>query len=512
MRSAYFAARRWAEKRPLIASTVAALILLPLVALLVWRPIPFENEAHYLLSPYRATHPGFLAGDWTFSQPEFDRFLFNYLTGLFMLVLPIELVAWLGRIVCWFVILFGLVRLGQALGASRAGAMIAILLWIAVGQAVVGGEWIFYGLEAKVVAYCFAIHAIERGLRDRLRASAILLGVSVLFHPMVGLQIGFGLLVALLMTRRTRRAIGHWALIAGVIALPQVTILLWGATTARTGPEEWRMVSTTVLPALLDPASFPRRNVFVLALFGLFVFATAAGKTRENELRFSAAFLGGLLVIFGTGVLARLVGWYEVLGVTPFRTGPVLATLLFFVHLAAVWRRSELGPAHPAVSLLALLGLAAVPSPLINAVESARVTLSRGPKGVRGQLEEEPGLVRAMAWVADSTSPTTTVILPPWRKDSFYRARRPQIASWDGVRYENLREWRRRMEAMIGPIPVGRKVPWPTLRPDYYRLSEKEIRELVRGYGASLILTRTGYPFPVRFRADSFAVYDLSAP
>ena len=248
------------------------------------------------------------------------------------------------------------------------------------------------------------------------------------------------------------------------------------------------------------PAPKPAR----VGLFALFVFATAARRPRDSELRFSAAMLGGLLAIAAAGAVARFTGQYQLLALTPFRTGPLFATLLFFLHLAALWRRSELGPGRPATSVLGLLGLAALPSPLVSAFESVQVTLSPSSRDVRGQPESEPGMVRAMAWVADSTNPGTTVILPPWRKDSFYRARRPQIASWEAVRYENLKEWRRRMEAMVGPLPEGQRVPWPALRRPYYELSEARIRELGQEFGASLILTRTGYHFPVRFEADSF--------
>ena len=294
------------------------------------------------------------------------------------------------------------------------------------------------------------------------------------------------------------------------VGLPQVAMLIWGASVAHTGPEEWRLVATTVMPALFDPASFPRRKVLALVLFGLFIFATAARAPRRSALRFSALFLGGLLAIAAVGGVARLAGWYQLLAITPFRTGPLFATLLFFVHLFAFWRNSRLGPEHRWVSFLALLGLVAIPSPMISAAESAQVTFRHSPMTVRAEPEQEPGLVRAMRWIADSTPRESTIILPPWRKDSFYRAQRAQIASWEAVRYENMQEWRNRIEAMVGPLPVGQKLPWTALRKPYYDLTQGTIRDLAHRYGAALILTRTGYPFPVRFGADSFAVYEIT--
>jgi hypothetical protein len=451
------------------------------------------------------THPETLAQDWTFSQPEPEHLVFNALTGAAMTIASIETVAVVGRLICWSIILLGLVRIGKHLGAGRIPVTIGIALWVASGQALVGGEWIFAGLESKVVAYCFGIHAIERAVKEKPGISGLFTGIAFLFHPAVGLQLGVGIAAGLLMVRTSVPNLLRWAVPAAAAALPEVVLLVLASGSAGTGPEEWRFIGTTVMPFHFDAFTFPRREMLSLLVLSLFVLSSLWRPSSDRATVLSAGFLAGLLVILVAGLIARALGRFDLLAITPFRTAPLFAPILFFFHLAARWRQGELAGSRPLLSGLALVGILGLPTPLVKAVHSVQTTF-------RGEAREDPGLGAAMDWIGSNTDPASTAILPPWRKDAYFRARRAQIASWEAVRYSDTREWRRRIETMVGRLPVGRLLWYDDLKPRYYALGEADVRRLAREFGAGFFLSRSGYDFPVAFESGGFAVYDLGGP
>jgi hypothetical protein len=497
-----------AARSPLGADAVAAAAVLAVVVALFGRPVPYGNESLYLLAPYRVAHPEFLQGDWTFAQPVPDQKAFNLLFGAVLKLLPFDVAVWFGRLACWSVLAIGLVRVARALGAAPHIAAAAVTLWIFVGQSTVGGEWVFGGLEAKVVAYCFAVFSIERGLAGRVPAAGVLAGLAVLFHLAAGLQVGLAVAAGAIALGPTRRDLTIAFGAAMLLAAPVVLAVLASAPVpGSAAADEWRLLATTAMPFhfdALNPVYFPRREVLAVGLMALYVLVSAATGRPRAERRFMTAFTGTLIAIFAFGFLARIAGRYELLALTPFRVLPLFGLLFFFILMLRDWSATRLTPRLPLLSALAMLCLMSNVNPVAGMMD--------GRAAARIASRQDPGLEEAARWLARETDPVSVVILPPWMRNGFYVARRPQVASWEAVRLHDIAEWRRRIEALVGPLPVGEVVGWGDLKRRYFELTEEAVLDIAQRYGARYFVSRPDYGLPVVHRAGDYTVYDLAVP
>jgi hypothetical protein len=481
--------------------------LFALVLALRGAPVPSGNELVYLLAPWQVWHPGFLQGDWTFARPWPEHWVFNNVIGALTLVLPLPVFGWVGRLACWALGLLGLLRLGRRFGLSDGAATLAIALWLAIGQTILAADWMFKTFEAKSVAYVFLLFAIDRYLAGRERWAAALLGLCFSFHPSVGASaaLGFG---AVLLLRRT-----PWKELAGFVAwtfiwslpglIPLLPSLAAGVGNAR---ETWRFMVEIRMATHLDPARFERRAILCVYLLFGFSWLHAASHREDRALQFSRGFLLGLALLFTGGLAARAAGWWQLLQVFPFRVFPLLAPLFFFFHACRAYADLRTGATlRPAVLVLGLIGLMTLKDPLggiSDQVYNARV-----------DAWPDDDLGRTFEWIAGHTPEGTVAILPPWRKDTFYRTQRGQVVNWDAVRYDQTAEWRARMEALCGPLDqvVKEKVRMQQIEDYYDHLSQQQVEDIASRYGGSYLVSRASYPFPIRFTAGQYRVYEVGA-
>jgi len=492
-----------AESRTTRAALVAALVALLLV-LRGW-PAPAGNELIYLLAPYQAWHPGFLAGDFTFGRPWPEHWLFNQTFGAFTLVLPIPMLGWVGRLVYWSLGLWGLLAVGRRLGLGDGATAMGIALWLAIGQSLVGGDWMFKTFEAKSVAYVLLLFGVDRFLAGRELTAAALLGLSFSFHPSVGASAALGFGMVLLLRRTPPAAFARFVGWTFLWSLPGLIPLLPALSAPNEASREtWRIMALVRMPVHLDPARFPRRDIVALYLMYGFVawFATISG---DRALRFCRDFLTGLALLFTGGLVARATGRFELLQVFPFRVFPLLLPLIFLWSVLRAWRDLLRGARFaPALSLLGLLGLTTLPDPLGGIKDQVYLN----------QLLWRPAddLARTFTWIRANTPGQAVTILPPWRKESFYLAQRPQIVNWDAVRYERGTAWQERMEALCGPIELpGREaVRMELMQRHYDRLTPADLHRIVERYGGDYLVSRTAYDFPVAHQSGAWRVYRLT--
>lgn len=97
--------------------------------------VPSGNELVYLLYVYKAWHPHFMAGDWTFLEPTAGHGFFNFASGWLTLLMPLEWAAWAGRFICWTLTFIGLFRLGEHFRISSWKIWLGILFWMMQRQA-----------------------------------------------------------------------------------------------------------------------------------------------------------------------------------------------------------------------------------------------------------------------------------------------------------------------------------------------------------------------------------------
>lgn len=474
-------------------------LLLAVALAVAGRPVPSGNELVYLLEPYRLTHPAFLANDWTYAVPWKEHLVFNWAAGLLMKVMPLVLVGWLGRLACWVLILAGLLRLGRRFELPAGLAALGIILWLGAGQALVGGEWMIGGFEAKVPAYVMLVFALDRLLDGRERSGGLLLGLCFTLHPAVGMQGAVAAAAGLVFLRwpvvRLMRTTA-WAVLTG---LPGMVTSLMLLSAPGGSASDWRLVVLGREPWHVDPWSFSHH---LLALLGIMLAFNALWFARRRQ-QPVVAFFGGFQLALGgfflLGLGFRASGWFQGMELMPFRLLPLFVPLLFWWQLAAAWKEGAIRePLLAGVALLALTGSPGVLGTLIT----------RSQNTARAWRSDTP-LDQALRWIAGNTPGGSVILTPPAVRQGFHLMRRGQVVSWDAIRYDRLEEWVARVEALGAPARVIGEVPPDSVNAGFLRLSPDSLRALARRYGATWLLSHAGHPFPARATFGAWTVYQI---
>ena len=112
-----------------------------------------------------------------------EHLFFNVAAGAPTLLFPLPVVAWAGRIVSWALCGVALLQLGRRMGLEPVRAAPAILLWLAFGQTLYGGEWMIETFEAKPFAYASLLFALDGIMAGKFRRAGLLLGLAFAIHP-----------------------------------------------------------------------------------------------------------------------------------------------------------------------------------------------------------------------------------------------------------------------------------------------------------------------------------------
>ena len=158
-------------------------------------PTPAVNEPHYLAKARHLVDPAWCSGDF-FLESSNPHLVFYLLAGPLTRVVPFEAVAWIGRSLSLLLLATGFAALARRLVPDRPAvlaATAAFLLAAALGN--LSGEWVVGGLESKVLAYGLLAWSAANGLGDRPRLAAVLCGLAISVHPIVG---GWGLVLAVM--------------------------------------------------------------------------------------------------------------------------------------------------------------------------------------------------------------------------------------------------------------------------------------------------------------------------
>ncbi len=202
----------------------AALLLIVLVAM----AYPFfwtDNENHYFQ----------IARQWfdpSFRRPHDAAFdaAGGKLVGLFLFGGAVDLFGWdVGRLIIGLLstaaIAWGFASLTSALAMSALDALVVLILFLASGQTVLGGEWFIGGIETKAFAYGFGLAGLAAMLTGRTLASAVWVVLALYFHFLVGAFWAGSVVIAALVGARNRDAATAGVVIA-VLATPLLVILV----------------------------------------------------------------------------------------------------------------------------------------------------------------------------------------------------------------------------------------------------------------------------------------------
>lgn len=482
-----------------------AFVLLAVLAL-HGAPVPYNNEWLYQLHLIKQWHPHFLLNDWTFNSNSPEHRVFNTLVGPFTFILSPTATAWVGRVLGWLLNALALFRLGGRFRIPLWMVSGSIVLWMALGQSLVGGEWVFGSFEAKVFAYPFLFLALDGFLDGKVVRTALCIGLCFSFHPAVGMWAGLALGMALPFAGWRVRDWFLFLALAGLAALPGALPLLpFMVGGDGSVPEDWKYMALVNMPHHLDPFSWPVRNTVSVYILFLCNAWHAWRYRSERPIRLLFLFQSGAILIFTAGILLRYTGSYGILKFMPFRLAPLLVPLFFFFAMCHAYMHAERRPSPRILWAAALAGVLVIGNPIKSTYDILRENQGEW-------IRKEDGFPAAARWMAANTPAGAVAIMPPWRDEAWYMSERGMIAHYRFHPYDRLDEWMQRVRAQVGTIePGNHREKRKVMEAHYLALTPEEIRSLAAKYHTGYLISRSGYPFPELYRSGSWCIYALDS-
>jgi hypothetical protein len=207
-------------------------------------------------------------------------------------------------------------------------------------------------------------------------------------------------------------------------------------------------------------------------------------------------------VFFIVGVIFRGLELYPQLRFMPMRLFPVF-TPLFFIFTAfyivpkIASRERKIAAAAFALVVIALL------NPFGKGMAQIRET-------VRSREAQRDDFQKAAIWISENTPEDALVIEPPSRRDVWYFSKRATIASYYYPPYDRLAAWRARLAELSNNVQVsGGDAAAGELETAFDKLAETQIEQLKEKYGASFLVSRGIYSYPVVFETGTYKIYQL---
>lgn len=144
-----------------------------------------SNEETYLGLAWRRFNPEPLSA---LVDQAHHRFLFEFLTGFSInYLLGFEITHALGRLVVVVFYTYALVQFFQALKLSLMNACLILLVFLGLGQDILGQEALFAGIEPKCLAYPCVFLGFTGIFRQRFYPVIFWLSLATYFHFLIGI-------------------------------------------------------------------------------------------------------------------------------------------------------------------------------------------------------------------------------------------------------------------------------------------------------------------------------------
>lgn len=483
-------------------------------------PVPALNEPHYLTKAKHYWQPEWCAGD-LFLESANAHVVFYQTLGLLTVWLPLPVVAVIGRCLALLLLAVGWTKLVRWLVPGPGSAIFS--LWLFLGLQTVGnwsGEWVVGGVESKVFTYGLFLWSLAAWCERRIVLSATLSGLSIAFHPVVGLWGLFTLLGTIigrwfrswLASHETQDAIPvdkrrmamavMCCILAALPGLIPAIQLITAPVDAAT-----RYAGTYIqvyyrLAHHLDPMLFPARAyqgyllLIILWIALQFCLPTTTILRRINGvIWFSLAFaLAGLAIGYGPRPPKNMLWFGErmhLLKFYPFRLADALIPCgVAWGFTALWWRYSRLQKWYGVVL-----------PPLMIGTLTYAMYLAQADRIAKAQ---DPAWREVCEWFRQ-TQPHDVLVQTPHDRYTFkWYAARPEFVTFKDCPQDTpgIVEWNRRMLLLS---------KWYHNHFDDQFYSTQEMHEFHELTGITHLVTDTLGPFemPPVMEADPYRVYDL---
>jgi hypothetical protein len=495
------------------------LILLVFFVYAGW-PVPEVNEPHYLGKAKHYWNPAWCQHDFFLETADAHQ-TFYWCFGWLTLLVPLPVVAWVGRFLTWTLIALGWRRLSFLLVPKPLAAVLSAALFVGLlDRFNLAGEWVVGGIEAKGFAYALVLFAIAEMLLGRWNRVWLLLGAAAAWHVLVG---GWSVLAAgfvWLCKGRTRAPLkSHWlGLIGGgLLALVGLAPAVWltqGADPAIVAQANeiyvfGRLPHHLALHALTTEELQMRvlRNLFPLITFVLLAWLLP----RSRGKRRLATFVLATMLMALTGAAISVATWNDpqlaagLLRYYWYRLydfalplGASLFTVALIAQLFTIKRN---------LATLLLLVVMLFPAGHLGRIVLRRMHDPRAPADRK--LTDAADWKAACEWIRAET-PQDAIFMTPRGNSTFkWYANRGEVVNHKDIPQDSagIVEWQSRIDTLYPEVPTEDG----TRRKSVGRLSEAELLAAAKKYGAGYLVTRKYIPlqFPVVYKNGTYIVYKL---
>lgn len=395
---------RWVGRGSFVAVFLALFVVLILV---MWPWTWGGNEDHYLMLAHRAVRPDKFSEHSAVFDSARGRFLYMELAGQLVDLLGYANAHALQRALGAALYAASLTAFMRSLGIGLGSGLLIVVTFIVSGETVMGGEWLFHGMEPKTFAYCFVVLAFASVFAGRLWAAVLCCVAATYLHFLVG---GFWILPVLALhavDRRDGRIVLASALYLVGVA-PLVALIIadqFGVPADRLTPSTDYIYSILRNPhhvaPFAVPASFPKWIIGAVATLGIGLAAVLASVRLKGQARRLAWVVAGvagfLLLAFPLSWLDRDTGY---LG--KFYLFRPASFFLFLAITTAVLATNELFPILQRAQRIALVLAILMLCGTIKAIDADM-----------GRKELPARLVAAVAATHQRTGPQDVVLVDP---------------------------------------------------------------------------------------------------
>jgi len=203
-----------------------ALVAVPLLLVMPPTGLLSGNEEAYLQAATQWYRPDALPKNTALLDGLPHIALFASLLGPLIQFVGYEMAQVISRIMAVVTFSVALERMGKTLKLRSLETAIVVLVYVAVGQWLLGSEAIFLGIEPKVPAYVLIIFAIAAAVERRVAVVFALLVAATYFHPLVGGMWAVVLTVFLLSQKEVRQRTIRFGALSLVFVAPLGLTLL----------------------------------------------------------------------------------------------------------------------------------------------------------------------------------------------------------------------------------------------------------------------------------------------
>jgi len=520
-----------AESSPPGRAAVCAAMLLTFVILFIqggW-PAPDVNESHYLAKAKHYWDPTWCQGDF-FLESDDAHLVFYWTVGWLTCWLPLPAVAWVGRVVGWWLLACTWCRLSLALRGQPLLAPLSAGLFVALlDQFHMAGEWVVGGVEAKVFAYALVFLALEAVVRSRWNRVGLLLGGAMAFHVIVGGWSSVAIGVCWLGERKRPKltsmipGLCGGALLASFGLVPALALTV-GTTSEVTDQANQiyvfeRLPHHLAVPLVRDATDRLVRHGLLIAMLAALCWCTEREPMpddRRRAMRTVSWFAWAAVLIATSGlVIAWATRGNPALGASLLRyywfrltdVAAAMAVALLGVGYLSILlkRRPRWGAAALAIALAIPLG------------HFAELTIAHwqnpSPRGDR-HLANYDAWRDICDWVSQNTPPDACFLTPRLSQTFHWHAGRTEVVVRKNIpqNASAIVEWRSRIVTVHG-WAIHDWVDNRT-RPYYPNLTYRSSQELIalgERYGADYLLSEDERPLdlPLQYGNSTYAIYRL---